>query len=57
MGKKTQSNPARKCVCKVCKITAQSIPQTTHRRCPGQIDLPIRGKNDRIQSALRGTWI
>lgn len=46
----------KKCVCSACLIEEHSIPGTTHRRCPGQADQPLRKKGDYIAVVSRGTW-
>lgn len=57
MSKKSgKSTGAKTCTCNKCLIEAHSIPGTTHRRCPGQPEQPLRGKGQNIPSANRGRW-
>lgn len=56
MAKKSTNAGAKNCTCDKCQATAHAIGSSTHRRCSGQPDQPIRAKHDLIAGNLRGHW-
>lgn len=56
MARRTQSSPNKNLTCNKCLHTANSIPGTVHRRCPGQPEQPLRPKSQGIEPAQRGRW-
>lgn len=47
----------RKCTCDKCGIEAHTVPETTHRRCPGSSEnKDLRDKSNKLPSNERGKW-
>jgi hypothetical protein len=57
MSKRGNPMNVKKCSCDKCGAEANSIQDTTHRRCPGEDKKDPRPKNDKLPSNLRGKWM
>lgn len=56
MSRRNHSINMKVCTCSKCSNKAHTIPGTTHRRCPGQLEQAIVPKHEGIEPAKRGTW-
>lgn len=56
MARRNHSSPNKTATCNKCLHTANSVPGTVHRRCPGQPEQPLRPKSQGIEPAQRGRW-
>lgn len=55
--RRNHNSGGQMCMCSVCGASANAIKGTTHRRCSGQPDAPIRQKHQGIEPAsARGKW-
>lgn len=56
MARRNHSTGTKSCTCNKCLATAVAPAGTTHRRCPGQPEQPLRPKGQGIEPAQRGKW-
>lgn len=57
MSNKSHNPGHTQTTCSACKAEAHSKKGTTHRRCAGQPNIPIKNKHEGMLPASgRGTW-
>lgn len=56
--RRTRTITSKKCECSKCGIEANSIPNTTHRRCSGSRDkLPREKYDQQLDPSAAGKWV